>query len=96
MTYSSRTFLRLRQLIPGALSALFQLFPDYVVAQLDAFVADENAGTGDELPNLVLALSTEGAVQQLAVIMFAARIFAHAVLKLTVPPATGWPATQLQ
>jgi hypothetical protein len=33
-----------------------------------------------------LALSTEGAVQQLAIIMFAARIFAHAVLKLAAPP----------
>jgi len=75
-------FLRFGELIAGALSALLQLFPDYVVAKLDAFVADENAGAGDELPNLVLALSTERAVQKLAVIMFAARIFAHAVLKL--------------
>jgi hypothetical protein len=88
-------FLRLGELIPGALSALFQLLPDYVVAQLDAFVADENARAGNELPNLVLALSTEGAVQELAVIMFAARIFAHAVLKLAVLPAPGRPATQL-
>ena len=79
-------FLRLGELVAGALGALFELFPDYVVAQLHAFVADENAGAGDEFPNLVLALSTEGAVQQLAVIMFAARIFAHAVLKLAAPP----------
>jgi hypothetical protein len=44
----------------------------------------------------VLALSTERAVQKLAVVMFAARIFAHAVLKLAVPPAAGRPTTQLQ
>ncbi len=80
-------FLGLGQLVAGALGALLELFPDYVVAQLHALVADENAGTGYELPNLVLALSTERAVQQLTVIMFAARIFAHAVLKLTAPAA---------
>jgi hypothetical protein len=41
-----------------------------------------------------LALSTERAVQQLAVIMFAARIFAHAFLKLAAPPeSTGKAAT---
>jgi hypothetical protein len=43
-----------------------------------------------------LALPTERTVQQLAVIMFAARIFAHAVLKLAVPPTSVRPATQLQ
>jgi len=35
-----------------------------------------------------LALSTERAVQKLAVIMFAARIFAHAVLKLAARSAS--------
>jgi hypothetical protein len=89
-------FLRLGELVAGALGALLQLFPDYVVAKLDAFVADENARAGDELSNLVLALPTERTVQQLAVIMFAARIFAHAVLKLAAPRASGRPATQLQ
>src|ERR1700680_2935072 len=79
-------FLRLGKLVAGALSALLQLFPDYVGAQLDAFVAHENARSGDELANLVLALSTKRAVQQLSVIMFAARIFAHAVLRLTTWP----------
>jgi hypothetical protein len=33
----------------------------------------------------VLALPTEGAIQQFAVIMLAARIFAHAALKFTGP-----------
>jgi hypothetical protein len=81
-------FLRLGEFVAGTFGALFQFFPNYVVAQLHAFVADENAGAGDEFPNLVLALSTERAVQQLAVIMFATRIFAHAVLKLTARPQT--------
>jgi hypothetical protein len=36
-----------------------------VVAQLDALVADEHAGTGDELLHLVLALAAKGAVQDL-------------------------------
>jgi hypothetical protein len=43
-----------------------------------------------------LALSTERAVQQLAIIMFAARIFAHAVLKLAPPPTFGSPTTKLE
>jgi hypothetical protein len=80
-------FLGLGKLVAGALGALFQFFSDYVVAQLHAFVADEYAGAGDEFPNLVLALSTKRAIQNLAIIMLAARIFAHAVLKLAEPPA---------
>ena len=79
-------FLGLGELVAGALSALLELFADYVVAELDAFVADENGRSGDEFSNLVLALSTKRAVQQLSVIMFAARVFAHAVLKLTARP----------
>jgi len=75
-------FLGFRELVAGALRALLELFPDDVVAQFHAFVADEHRGTGDQLSYFVLALPAEGAIQQFAVIMFAARIFAHAVLKL--------------
>ncbi len=82
-------FLGLGELVAGALGALLELLADDVVAELDALVADEYGRSGDELPNFVLALSTEGAVQQLSVIMFAARIFAHAVLKLTAPRRSG-------
>ena len=39
--------LGLRQLVPGALGALLELFPDNVIAQLDALVADEYRRTGD-------------------------------------------------
>ena len=80
-------FLGLGKLVAGAFGALFELLADDVVAKLDALVADEYRRPGDQFPNFVLALSAEGAIQQLAVIMFAARIFAHAVLKLAAPPA---------
>jgi hypothetical protein len=74
-------FLGLGELVTGALGALLELFPDNVVTKLHAFVTDENGGPCNQFSNFVLALSTEGAVQQLAIVMFAARIFAHAVLK---------------
>ena len=38
---------------------------DDVVAQLDAFVADEHRGPGDKLPHLMLALAAEGTIQEL-------------------------------
>jgi hypothetical protein len=39
------------------------LFADDVVAQLDALVADEHRGTGDQLAHLMLALPAERAVE---------------------------------
>ena len=39
------------------------LFTDDVVAQLDAFVADEHRRPGDELPHLVLGLAAKAAIQ---------------------------------
>src|SRR3954453_16731831 len=41
----------------------FGLLADDVVAQLDALVADEHGGAGDELPDLVLRLAAEGTVE---------------------------------
>jgi hypothetical protein len=38
------------------------LFADDIHAQLDAFIADENRRPGDQLADLMLALSAEGAV----------------------------------
>jgi hypothetical protein len=56
-----------RQVRLGALAALIRggLFPDDVVAELDAFVADEDRRPGDQLSDLVLALAAEGAVEEL-------------------------------
>ncbi len=69
---------RLRELVPRPLGAVFQLFPNDVVAELDALVAHEHRRTGDQLADLVLALSTEGAVQEFAVVVpAAAGVFTH-------------------
>ena len=68
---------RLGQLVAGALGAVLELLADDVVAQLDAFVADEHRRAGDELADLVLALPAERAVQQFAVVVTAAGIFSH-------------------
>ena len=38
------------------------LFPDDVIAELDALVADEHRRAGNELTDLVLRLSAEGAI----------------------------------
>jgi hypothetical protein len=65
---------RARELVAGALGALFQLFANDVVAELYTLIADEHGRTGDELAYFVLALAAEGAVQQLAVVVFAAGI----------------------
>ena len=68
--------MRLRQLVAGALGAVLELLADDVVAELDALVADEDGRAGDELADLVLALAAEGAVEELAVVVAAAGIFA--------------------
>ena len=57
---------RLRELVELHLGALRELFLDDLVAEVDALVADVDAGTGDELLDLLLALPAEGALQQVA------------------------------
>src|SRR5207302_1612517 len=67
-----------RQVGLDALAALVggRLLANDVVAQLDALVADEHRGAGDEFAHLVLALAAERAVQQ----FFARRgLFRHGV-----------------
>ncbi len=65
---------RPRQLVASPLGALFQLFANDVVAELYTLVADEHGRTGDELAYFVLALAAEGAVEELAVVVFSAGI----------------------
>ncbi len=48
------------------LGGLGQLLGDDVVAQVDALVADVDAGTGDQLLDLLLRLSAEAALDQIA------------------------------
>jgi hypothetical protein len=49
----------------GGLLIGLRLIADDVVAQLDAFIADEHARTRDEFAYFVLALAAEGAVKKL-------------------------------
>jgi hypothetical protein len=50
---------RLGQLVARPVGSILQLFADDVVAQLDAFVADEYRRPRDELADLVLTLAAE-------------------------------------
>ncbi len=59
--------LRLRKLVELQLGGLGELFLDDLVAQVDALVADVDAGTGDQLLDLLLALPAEGALQQVGI-----------------------------
>src|SRR6185436_18828961 len=59
---------RLGQLVEADLGALAELFLDDLVAEVDALVADLDAGPGDELLDLLLALPSEGALQQVATV----------------------------
>ena len=58
---------RRRQLVPiGARGLAARTFlANDVVAKLDALVADEHRGTGDQFAHLVLALAAERAVKEL-------------------------------
>src|SRR5690606_21475489 len=60
---------RARQPVAGPFgAALLHLYPDDVIAEVDTLVADEHRGASNQLADLVLALATEGAVEQLAVV----------------------------
>src|SRR5690606_24444810 len=50
------------------------LLTDDVVAQVDALVADENRGAGNQFAHFVLAFAAEGAIKQLAVVLAVAGV----------------------
>ena len=77
-------FDRLRQLVAGPFGPVLEFFADDVVAELDALVADEHGGPGDELADLVLTLAAKGAIQKLAVVATAA-IVTHAAVIAVLP-----------
>src|SRR6185437_3503165 len=92
---------RLRQLVAGALGAVLELFPDDVVAELDALVTNEYGRPRDELADLVLALPAKGAVEELTVVVAAAGIVAaHQIpsREATQPrkPCIAWGAPARQ
>ena len=49
---------------------LAELLLDDLVAEVDALVADVDAGTRDELLDLLLALATEGALEEIAALAY--------------------------
>src|SRR4051794_9309323 len=59
---------RLGQVVEADLGALRELLFDDLVAEVDALVADVDAWTRDELLDLLLALSAERALQQVATV----------------------------
>ena len=61
----------------------FVFLADDVHAQLDAFVADEDGGTGNKLAHLVLALAAERAIKR--VLRIPAADLAHSYLRPTRP-----------
>ena len=67
-------FLGLGKVAARGMGLLLEFFADDVVAQLDAFIADEHAGARDQLAHLMLALAAEGAVQDLAAVAGAAAL----------------------
>src|SRR5665213_1458320 len=58
----------LGKLVARTLGAVLKLLADDVITQFDAFVANEDRWTGDELANLVLTLAAKGAIQELSLI----------------------------
>jgi hypothetical protein len=60
--------LGLRQLVEAQLGGLVELLLDDLVAEVDALIADVDAGSGDQLLDLLLRLAAEGALEQLTAI----------------------------
>jgi hypothetical protein len=61
---------RLGQLIETELGRFGQFLFDDLVAEVDALVADVHAGASDQLLDLLLALSAERALEQVASIAY--------------------------
>ena len=59
---------RLGEVVEADLGALRELLFDDLVAEIDALVADVDAGTRDELLDLLLALPAERALEQIATV----------------------------
>ncbi len=64
-----------RQLMRVALGLGFlHLLTDDVIAQVDALVADENGGPGDQLANFMLAFAAKRAIEQFAGVLAVAGV----------------------
>ncbi|MCY1183414.1 hypothetical protein D9M73_240330 [compost metagenome] len=68
-------FFRRRQFMRAAFGLCFlHLLADDVVAQVDALVADKDRGAGNQFAYFMLAFATEGAIEQLAVVLAVAGV----------------------
>src|SRR5690606_31054117 len=82
--------LRLGHRAARTLRLLLELLADDVVAQLDAFIADEHARARDQLTDLVLALPAERAVEDLAAVAGTAlSVFGHAFANRCIGGESG-------
>ena len=82
---------RLGQLVELHVGGLVQLLLDDLVAEVDALVADVDAGAGDQLLDLLLALPAERALEQVAAVTDAGHVGSSPRLTPTVPPGCGAP-----
>ena len=55
---------RRREFAETDVGGLGQFFFDDLIAEIDALVANVNAGTGDQLLDLLLGLATKGTLQE--------------------------------
>ena len=81
--------LGLRQLKRDTGTGLTQLLIDDLVAQLDALVTDVDTGSRDELLDLLLALATEGALEQIHTLSVTCHSFLQIRLRSPHPGATA-------
>src|SRR5690606_10504433 len=69
--------------------SFLHLLADDVVAQVDAFVADEYGGTGNQFAHFVLAFAAERAIEQLAGVLAVAGV-SHSIDPIRVGMNTRW------
>jgi hypothetical protein len=58
----------------AAFVCFLHLLADDVIAQVDALVADKDRGAGNQFAYFMLAFATEGAIEQLAVVLAVAGV----------------------
>src|SRR5206468_864110 len=72
----------LGQFFEAEVAGLGQLLLDDLVAEVDALVADVHARPGNELLDLLLALATERALEQVAGLAYAWSHWRHSLLRI--------------
>ena len=70
--------MRLGKLVPSLFRMLLEFLADYVVAELDTLVADENRGARNQLAYFVLALAAKRTIEEFSVFALTAVLVAHA------------------